>query len=133
MKNPILSQLLINCLTLSLKTKKERLVEEIVIPAGGNAFLDRLNLIKKHCFDIVGFLAKVVVNNQDSKKEMSKDDYVLPLQVIKFVIEQMIDPFILEFMRLEYPKNPIPHQGLYKSFIVTLSKIIKILKFYQES
>lgn len=34
---------------------------------------------------------------------------------------------------MEYPKNELPHKGFYKSFIEALSKIIKILRFYNES
>jgi hypothetical protein len=63
---------------LSLRPKGENIIEELVVPANGNNYLDRINGIKKYFMEIVNYFSKLILSEQDSKKRIESEDYKMP-------------------------------------------------------
>ena len=53
------------------------------------------------------------------------------IDVMKFVIDQMVSPFVQELMSIEYDKKKIPHIGFCKFILKALGNIVRIPLFYE--
>lgn len=54
----------------------------------------------------------------------------MPLQLVGFFINHIPHALIKEFEALSYPKNDLPSKEIYKIIMKTLSKVVRIHKFY---
>ena len=106
-EEPLIPKLIKLCLTLSITPKGNKVVQDVLIAEGlSNPVLDNINLIKKYSIDIVTCLAKELIDIQRNKKssKMEASQYPIPVEIIKFMLEHIAEPFIDQFDHLEYPK-----------------------------
>ena len=52
--------------------------------------------------------------------------------IINFIVTNMINVFIAEVRSSGYPMHPLPNQALCKTFLTTLSYIVRVKRFYNE-
>ena len=55
------------------------------------------------------------------------------IELIKFILDHMIHPFISDLKRANYDKDKLPHPDLCKTFIKILSYTVRISLFYNQN
>lgn len=108
-------------------------VVEFVIHSNGDNLIDRINLIKRCCVDVVNHFTKLVVAAQSKQVEKEKPEYHMPKELSEFVLLRVPGVLVGEFVALEYPSQSLPHPSLYKGIIQTLANIIRIGALYKTS
>ena len=124
--------------SLSLQAEEGTKVREVMInEPTASPILNNLNTIKKYCMDMMIIFSKELIdtirrNKNDNKKPLPNELSMI-IELIKFMLDHMVHPFISELKSVNYDKEKLPHPEFCKTYIKVLSYVVRIDLFYNQN